>query len=191
MAKKRTKNPSAKKRKNIKKASEPKSPFKHELKKKRNNKLIYFVAGVIIVVMVGTLVLPYFNGAGASKNYKLPNEVLTANESKREPMYSTQRIVVGSTYNRIDKEYYVLFGTTEETSAIGGKITNLPYYVVDSTLAVNKSLTTKIADGKELPKVPGEIKIQKDVALIKIKDGKATKFIDNKKEVEKYVDTLK
>ena len=188
-----TNNPYAKRRIKVKKPAEQtqNSPFKKDLKRKRNNKVVYFVAGLIIVVMVGTLIFPYFSGTGTTGNYTLPNEVLTANEIKRDPEYNPQKITVGSTFNRVDKDYYVFFGNAQNLDSVAGKITTAPYYLVDSAQGINKSLTTKVADSKALPTVPAQIKIKKDLALIHIKDGKAVKFINNKSEVEKFISELK
>ena len=182
-----TSSPYAKKRR---KAKDPKAnPFKEELKLNRNKKLVAGIAILIVVVMIGTLIFPYFVGGGPS-NYRLPKEVLKAKESTENINYSTQNIVLGSTFNRSEKEYYVFFGTREDISEIASKLTRETYYIVDSTLAQNNSLKIDVKDGKSLPQVPKDIKIKDKIALIKIENGKATKFIDNKKEVTDYINKL-
>ncbi|MDF9866917.1 hypothetical protein OKW22_000472 [Bacilli bacterium PM5-3] len=183
-------NPYAKRRQKVKKPADPKAnPFKTELKDDRNKKLVLIVVGIIIVVMVGTLILPYMSGEG-NKNYKLPNSVLVADENTEGITYSAQSILLGETFNRVDKEYFVLFGTSENVNELASKITREAYYFVDSSKVQNISLTKNVSSGKKLPQNPNEIKIKKDVALIKIKNGKAIKFINSKADVTAYINKL-
>ncbi|MDL2211775.1 hypothetical protein LJB88_02745 [Erysipelotrichaceae bacterium OttesenSCG-928-M19] len=182
-------NPYAKRRQKVKKPQEQKSPFKKELVKKRNNRIVYAVVIIIIVVMVGTLILPYMTGSSTT-NYSLPSDVLKADEATTEDSYSVQNISVGETYNRVDTEYYVLFGSQEDTAELAQKIARDAYYLVDSSQEINSSLTKDVDKGKDLPNKPADIKIKKDVALIHIKEGKAIKFIDNKTDVTKFIDKL-
>ena len=184
-------NPYAKRRQKVKKPTDPKAnPFKKELDNKRNKKLIGAVVGIIVIVMIGTMILPYMSGGG-TKNYTLPNSVLTADEQTSEAAYNAQQISLGETFNRIDDEYYVLLGSAENISEFATSITRETYYTVDTTKAENKEATKDVSKGKELPQKPSEVKIKKDAALILIKKGKATKFINTKSEVKKYIDKLK
>ena len=166
------------------------SPFKKELKNDRNKKAVIIGVVVIVVVMIGSMIVPYLGGQ--SSTYSLPETALKQDETPAETEgFNAQDISLGQTFNRVDKEYIVVFGSMSDTSELSGKITRDTLYTVDKDKFVNKSLTEKVSDGKEKPKEPKDIKIDKDVALIKIKDGKTVEFFNTKKEVENYIKDLK
>lgn len=166
------------------------SPFKKELKNDRNKKAIVIGVIIIVIVMVGSLIVPYLGGQKSS--YTLPETALKADETIADSeKFNAQQISVGQTFNRSEKEYIVIFGNATNTSELAAKITKNAVYTVDSDKFVNKSLTTDIKKGKDKPTQPSEIKIKKDVALIKIKEGKVVEFFNTKKEVEKFIKSIK
>ena len=99
---KNSNSPYAKRRRKVKKEELNASPFKGELKddlkSDRNKKIVGVVAVIIVIVMVGTLIFPYFTGG--QSNYQLPNSVLTADENTDDVAYSPQSILGGQVYNR-------------------------------------------------------------------------------------------
>ncbi|MEG0364091.1 MAG: hypothetical protein RR543_02855 [Erysipelotrichales bacterium] len=181
-------NPYARKRRKAQKVVDTnETPFKKELDNKRNNKVIYFVIGLIILVMVGGMIFPYLSGS-KTKNYSLPTNVLEGNDAQSEVVYVPNQISVGQSLTRVDKEYYVLFGQTEEISDLSTTLTKLPLYMVEKDRSINNSLVKDVDEAKknELPKTTKDIKIYDKVTLIKVKDGKVIDYVHGKSEIEKY-----
>ncbi len=107
------------------------------------------------------------------------------------------KILAGSTFNRIDSEYYVLFYDFEGDYATycltiynlyNQKENHLKMYVVDLNDAFNKK---HVVDSMNLVNVSSanELKVM-DSSLIKVKDGKAEFVISGNEELSKYQDTL-
>lgn len=184
------KSPYAKRRIKPKKVDNTINPFDKELKSKRNKKIIGIVAVIIVVVMVGTMFLPYLSGQN-NINYKLPEEVLKAKEDTSKQTFSVNSISLGQTFNRSEDDYYVLFGNQDDLMSVQEKLLTKNVYLVDPNLSVNASLKKDINEGKTLPSQPSEIKIKDQIALIRIKNHKTVTFLNTQKAVNEYVKKLK
>lgn len=179
----RNSGPYAKQRRKVVKPKDQKSPFKKELDNRRNKKIIFVVVAIIIIAMVSTLIIPYLSGS-ATKNWSLPDTVLKADETPTDNTFTAQNILVGETFNRPEKEYYVLFGTAEKMSEVESDLVRTTYYKVDSSLFENNVLTKDVDKGSDLPKKPSDIKVKDKVALLQVKDGKAVKFVSGTDDVK-------
>ncbi|WP_423364251.1 hypothetical protein [Mycoplasma sp. P36-A1] len=162
-----------------------KMDFSDEKTKKR---IITAIVAVVVIIMVASMIVPYMGGN--SGTYKLSDSALKGDVEYTAADYNPQDILVGETYNRVDKEYVVLFGTAEQTSNMAAGITKLPVYTVDSTTFDNSSLTKDVTNASSLPQAPKDIKISKELALIRIKDGKATVFKNTSATAEQYIKEL-
>lgn len=168
------------------------SPFKKELKDNRNRKAIVIGVVIIVIVMIGGMIVPYLGGQ--TKSFSLPDTALKGDETIQESEgINAQSISLGQTFEMKDKEYIVLFGDVSSTSELASKITRDTLYVVDKDKFVNNNLTKDVnaLDEYEFPKSAKDIKIKKDVALIKIKDKKVVEFFATKDDVEEYIKQLK
>lgn len=166
------------------------NPFEKELKDTRNKKIIGIVAGIIVIIMVATMFLPYLSNQD-NLNYKLPNEILTAKEDTSKQQFSINKISLGQSFNRLEDDYYVLFGKEEDLYDIQNSLSGKNVYLVNPDLSVNSSLLNDVNKAKALPQNPNEIKIKDKIAIIRIENHKATKFLNTKANVEKYVKTIK
>lgn len=173
-----------------KKVDKTSNPFEKELKDNRNKKIVGIVAVLIVVVMVATMFLPYLSGQN-NLNYKLPNEILVAKENTSSQTFALNKISVGQTFNRIEDDYYVLFGDDSDTYEIKSLLSNKSVYLVNPELSINKSLLKDTSSAKSLPQNPSDIKIKDKVALIRIKNNKAVNFYNTKASVLKYVNSIK
>lgn len=160
-----------------------KQPFKEELKDPRKNtRLIKIVAGIIIVVMIGTLILPYLMNGASAKNYTLPDEVLKQAETSTEKSYSAQYISLGETFNRVEKDYYVLFSSQQNLAEVLTKLAGKTYYIVNTDIAPSNKVFENNNNINAKPSKASEVKV-KDVGLIHIKDGKCVEFFSNKADI--------
>lgn len=118
-------------------------------------------------------------------------------DEEEEVTIQNIKILAGSTFNRIDSEYYVLFYDFEGNNALNclaiynlynQKEEHLKMYVVDLNNAFNK---TYVVDSIDLVNVnsASELKVM-DASLIKVKDGKAEFVISGNEELSNYQDTL-
>lgn len=165
-------------------------PFMPNLEDPKSRKRwITIFAGVIVFIMVASMIVPYMGGNGGT--YKLPDTALKNDVEADKVTFNPQNIALGETYNRVDKEYFVLFGTAEVTSELASGISGFPVYTVDSSAFGNKSLTQGNTTVNGIPQNPNAIKIKKDAAMIRIKDKKAIAFQGDKTAVQNYIKTIK
>ena len=118
-------------------------------------------------------------------------------EEKSEVEIQNVKILAGSTFNRIDSEYYVLFYDFEGDYAANclaiynlynQKENNLKMYIVDLNDSFNKKY---VVDSNSLVNVNNidELKVI-DASLIKVKNGKAEFVISGNEEISNYLETL-
>ncbi len=107
---------------------------------------------------------------------------------KKEAEISYEYILAGTTFNRLDKEYYVVFDKfeTEELNIylkyiIDSATTELPIYKVNMNLKANSKYFSDISNSKV--QKANDLKI-KDVTLIKIKDGKNVLYLDDIEKIK-------
>lgn len=191
MANNKFKSQYSKKRVKPKKVDNTTNPFDKELKSQRNKKIVGIVAIVIVVVMVTTMFLPYLTGKSDNINYQLPEEVLKAREDTSTQTFSVNTISLGQTFNRSEKDYYVIFASEEDAMNIQEQLLDKNVYLVNPSLSVNNSLNEDISKGKKLPKKPSEIKIKDKMALIRIKDNQTKAFFNTENSVNEYLKKIK
>lgn len=157
-------------------------------KKYRNAVLI--VIAIIVLSMTATLVVPYLgNSIGGS--YKLPEDVLKANETEESNSYVPGNITLGNVYTQEPKEYYVVLGSEEEIAKVSPNLARVDYFSVDTSNFMNKQAVQDVSQGASLPQNPKEIKVKDGLAILKIVDGKAVEFINNQKEAISFSEKLK
>jgi hypothetical protein len=181
--------PYQKRRRKVNKEELKKSPFKDEVKTNRNKKVVGAIAATIAILMVATLLLPYFTGGG-SANYRLPDEVLTAQEDTENVQFSPQSILVGQVFEQPEEEYYVLFGTPENTMELTAELARVAYYTVDPDNALNSFILEDLGGASNLPQTPAEIRLNGDIALIKIVNNRAVEFVTGRADVEALINSI-
>ncbi|MDR3215522.1 MAG: hypothetical protein LBT75_04550 [Bacilli bacterium] len=181
--------PYAKKRRKVVKNDKKTHPHAHlidEIKNPKKKTWVYVVIVVIIIVMIGSLILPYFIGTKQS-DYSLPDTVLKAGDEGTQDSYSAQLISLGETFNRQEKDYYVIIGKQSDLSSVLSNMGNKVYYFVNTDSAENALALQDVSKAVALPQKASEIKITKDMAMIHIKDGKSVAFYNNKDEILKSI----
>ena len=110
--------------------------------------------------------------------------------SKEEAKFDYEYINVGTVFNRVEKEYYVLFDNYKDSYSSDAYINSLlsetktKAYKVDMSKKENQSV-----EGKEPNKKASntnELSIN-DITLIKIKDGKIDKYFVGREDIEEYL----
>lgn len=163
--------------------------FQGPIYSKKRRAIILVVVALIVLSMSATLIIPYIGNM--SKGYwKLPEDALKSNRGEVNDHYNNQSITLGEVYNRSEKEYYVLIGKPADFNEVIPNLARVNYYTVDVTQFFNKSAGRNVVSGPNLPTNPEQIKVKDDVALLKIVDGKAVSYINNKNQVIEYAKKL-
>lgn len=148
------------------------------------------VLGVVVVLVCGV----YFI-----------SKMLVMDDSLFEPNYqagtvNSERAIVGTMLNRPEKEYYVMIydETVEQAvyySAISSKYKNkqsdaLKVYHVDLNHELNQKYYSKDGSSNKDAKTISEMKF-KDLTLIKVKDGKPVKYLEDLESIQKELAVTK
>lgn len=147
-------------------------------------KFIFVLLGLLIL-LVGVY---FFTRAFVTKDlHKSTNDV-----EYTEGKVSYDVVVAGTMLNRPESEYYVYAFSNENTKAIyyntlvSKYSTNekaLQVYYLDIDNALNKDYVDKENASQSFTTID-DLKLG-DVTLIKVKDGKVTKYITNEEEIKK------
>lgn len=133
----------------------------------------------IVIVFVGVLYLGVLGLKGLGvfeKGYTKPT---------RETTISYEYILIGTVFNRIEKEYYVIFDDFEKdlhaniSDIVSNK--NLPVYKVD--MSKNENALFKSEESNPKAKDASELKIN-DVTVIKFKNNKIVEYITGVENIE-------
>lgn len=111
---------------------------------------------------------------------------------------NSERIVVGTLFNRPEKEYYVIAYDEDAKDAVYYSSLSASYkgekalkvYHLDLGNVLNKSYYIKEGESNKKATKPSEIKL-KDLTLIKIKEGKIEKYLENLSDIEKELTITK
>ena len=148
------------------------------------------VLGVVIVLILGVY---FFTRVFVTKD--LFNKKNTEAETPTEVTIDYGAITLGSLFNKADKEYYVIVFANSSLQApyynsiykkYAEKEKSLPIFLADLDDPFNKSFY----DSKESnPKAmsASDIKVG-DVTLIRVKDGKITKYLEDKDSITKELE---
>lgn len=147
--------------------------------------MIHFliVLGVIIALVLGV----YF----ISKIFVLDKNLFEV--TYQDGTVNYERAIVGTMFNRPEKEYYVMIYDEKDNhgiyySAISTKYSQsekaLKVYHIDLGSALNSSYYVSDENSNKNATKPSEVKL-KDLTLVKIKNGKITKYLENISEIEK------
>ena len=145
---------------------------------------------IIILVVVCILCLFYLLTVFLTEN----ENTNTSNENdKQETVIQYNEILVGSTFNKSDEKYFVVYYdmSSEDISDISSAISTysskedaLPLYVVDMSNPLNKSYESK--DSNKNAEDASELHIN-GVTLVRIKDGKLDKYLEGEENVIEYL----
>lgn len=107
---------------------------------------------------------------------------------KKEAEISSEYILAGTIFNRLDSEYYVVFDKFESKKAnvflkyiLDSTTVKVPIYKIDMDLKANSKYFSDTSNSK-VQKV-NDLKI-KDVTLIKIKNGKNVLYLDDIEKIK-------
>lgn len=174
---------------------------KEEKKADEDSKaLSYAIIILSVLCVLGCFYLLAYKLTGTDEKVKQAhekNETEEQNDSDNEHRERTATsIMLGSTFNRDEEEYLVMFydGEDEDISSdVDAKIENylhddenLPVYKVDMSSKFNSSHKT---DGKSNKNASSssDLKIN-GTTLIKINNGKITKYIEGEDEIDEFFD---
>lgn len=144
--------------------------------------------GKIILILAGAFIIMYLLTLGATKlgwfdtGYTKPNV--------EDAVISYEKIMAGSVFDKKDDSYYVAIANFKNTnnmyyqsivSAYKSKKEHLPFYVVDLSDELNKSIISDTNNTKATK--ASELKV-KDLTLIKITNGKIEKYITGIENIE-------
>ena len=181
MAKKKTKNNN--KNKEIKQTKKEEQKIKLDVKGSTDSESISKVIKyliVVVIIFVGVYFLTdYITNHSSNSNYK---------KQVGEATIQNDKILAGSTFNRNDEEYYVLFYDvtgdstyTDLYSTYKEKKDHLPIYYVDIKEGLNKKFI-----GEEVNEEPNDISELKvnGTTLIKINHKEVKEYITNEDEIK-------
>ena len=147
----------------------------------------FIIIIVVIVVLVGIV---YAITELTKKDTKSNEEVVTG-----EIDYNT--LSIGMLLNRPEKEYYVIIYDAENPDAIlysaminkyDAKTSKLKLYYCDLGNALNNKYYNVGSDNKSNPNATGIDELDLgDLTLIKVKDGKITKYVENIDEIKQIL----
>lgn len=163
--------------------------FKGPIYTKKRKIIILVVVALIVLSMSATLIIPYI-GNTSHGYWTLPEDNLKSNRNDTDSTYNNQAITLGESFNRNEKEYYVLIGDKEGMESVIPNLARVDYYTVDTSAYLNKAALENVNDAVELPTNPEQIKVKDGVALLKVVDGKASAYINNKDKVIEYAKKL-
>lgn len=146
---------------------------------------------IVILVVLCTLCIFYLITVKITIN----EEAKTAQESNKNEKADIQyeEILVGSTFNRSDDKYFVVYydmsedSTSDVVSAISSYRAGedaLPLYVVDMSDPLNKGYASK--DSNDSAEDASELRIN-GVTLVRVKDGNLDKYLEGEDEVIEYL----
>lgn len=175
------------------------------MKKEKKNKKIFYgkanyneemVRGIKIFLCVALLFAAiYFVTA------LLTGEISFGKKEEKETVTTIQyeEILAGESFNRSDKEYYILyFPFTDGASSLyitlkdayAEKEKSLPVYIVDLDKYFNTSIVAKDDETfKDKPQNIGELKV-KNATLLKFSDRKVVSRIEGKDNIKKAFEDL-
>ncbi len=149
-------------------------------------KKFFFVLLGLIIIIVGVY---FFTRAFVTKDlHKTTNDInYTAGE------VSSDVVIVGTMLNRSEKEYYVLAFGSEDVNATyyntivakyGDEKNAIKVYYLDLDNSLNKEYVASDNTASTSFTTIKELKLGK-LTLMKVKEGKVTKFITNEDEIKK------
>lgn len=147
-------------------------------------KFIFVLLGLLILL----LGVYFFTKAFVTKDlHKNTNDV-----NYTEGKVSYDVVIAGTMLNRLVSEYYVYAFSNEDTNSVyyntlvsnySKKDKALQVYFLDIDNALNKDYVDKNNASKNFTTIK-ELKLGK-LTLMKVKDGKVTKYITNEEEIKK------
>lgn len=162
----------------------PTYAFEEELTKRKRNKFLIVGVGVVSLIMVVSLVLPYL---GTSTGQWQPTGI--RNEENTTESYNPSSIITNQAFNRRDDDYLILVGTRDNIEAAQGvNSSKLPTYYIDSDQMVNREVKTNRPIVK--PTKPNEIGT-KDLLVLRVKGHKVILGIQGQNNVINYLQKLK
>ncbi len=166
--------------------------YKISYQTEEQKEMIHFfiVLGVVIALVVGV----YF----ISKLFVLDKSLFEINYEVGE--INHERAIVGTIFNRPEKEYYVMAYNEKDASAVYYSAISTKYsqqenalkvYHVDleNTLNAKYYVGAEEASNKNATNV-SELKL-KDLTLMKVKNGKIIKYFENISDIEKELAVTK
>lgn len=162
----------------------PTYAFEEELSKRKRNKFLIAGVGVVSLIMVVSLILPYL---GSSTGQWQPTGI--RNEEDTAETYNPSSIITNQAFNRREDDYLVLVGTRANIEAAQGvNAAKLPTYYIDSDEMVNREVKTTNPILK--PISPNQIGT-KDLLVLRVKGHKVILGIQGKDKVLNYLQKLK
>ena len=149
------------------------------------------VLGVIVILVIGVYFL--------SKMFILDNSLFEVNYTPGT--VNSERAIVGTIFNRPEKEYYVMVYDESSSQAVYYSALSsnyvkkqdkaLPVYRVDLNSELNQSYYVG-KDGKSNSKATkvSELKF-KDLTLLKISNGKISKYLEDEESIKKELAVTK
>lgn len=144
---------------------------------------------IIVLVVISILCLFYLLTLRLTSG-----DVDDTNLSNEEAVILYDEILVGSSFNRSDDKYFVVYydmSNNEEAQEVSAAITkyesnkeSLPVYTVDMSDVLNKKYASD--ESNKEAKEASDLRID-GVTLIRVKDGKLDKYLDGKDDVVKYL----
>ncbi len=109
--------------------------------------------------------------------------------SKEETTISYEYILIGTSFNREENEYFVVYDNYEKnnyqyTNKLISSNAKIPVYKVDMSKGENAGYISD--ESNPDAKNASELKIN-DITLIRFKDGKIVKYITGSDEIEEYI----
>jgi hypothetical protein len=164
---------------NYKRAKRERNKIKEDISLKKQTKsfLINLVSVILFIGVVYLGVLGLSALGAFEKGYTRP--------TKEETSISYEYILIGTVFNRSEKEYYVIFDDFEKDlhANISDIVSNkkLPVYKVDMSKSENALFKSEESNTKA--KDASELKIN-DVTVIKFKDHKIAEYITGVENIE-------
>ena len=171
------------KKKEIKQTKKEEKKFKLDVKGSNdtealNNVFKYLI--VVVIIFVGVYFLTdYITNHSSNSNYK---------KQVGEATIQNDKILAGSTFNKSDEEYYVLFydvtGDSTYTDLYDSykeKEDHIPIYYVDTNEGLNRDYVGE--DVNEEPTEASEIKVN-GPTLMKIENKEVVEFITDEDEIK-------
>ncbi len=164
---------------NYKRAKRERNKIKEDISLKKQTKsfLINLVSVILFIGVVYLGVLGLSALGAFEKGYTRP--------TKEETSISYEYILIGTVFNRSEKEYYVIFDDFEKNinSNISELVANkkLPVYKVDMSKPENAAYLSDKSNPNA--KSVEELKIN-DVTVIRVKNGKIIKYITGVDNIE-------
>jgi len=150
---------------------------------------------IVLGVVVFLVLIVYF----VSKAFIVDKSLFEVNYVAGE--INEERAIVGTMFNRPETEYYVMAYHEEDSGAVyysslSSKYTNsqagaLKVYHIDLGNALNsKYFVGSDKESNRNATTPSEVKL-KELTLIKIKNGKIVKYLENISDIEKELAVTK